>query len=401
MSTLSPAQIATLVRQAGFPEDKVARMTAIALAESSGNPRAHNPNANTGDNSYGLFQINMLGGMGPERRKQFGLSSNEELFDPATNAAAARKILESQGLNAWSVHRSGAADRFMEQARQAAGAPAAPLRMAGGSSTPAPAAAAEGFDPSRLMAQVFGTTSALGSRGQRPEAAPARTGGEMAQRILGTSFAGAAGFAPQGQVRMAGSRMPQIGAAAFGLDPEQVLQMVNSMPEFATPDFSSGSGPVRMAGGAGGPANKVAPLTRSIGGATTNWKRDPDAERSGYDIVKPGGVGAPIVTPVDLEITGKGFQGSGAGESGRGYGNWLSGRFQGADGRPYELLLGHLDGYDVEPGARVPAGTVLGRQGITGRAFGAHVTTHVNPLGHDGDAWGELDRLTRAWTASN
>jgi murein DD-endopeptidase MepM/ murein hydrolase activator NlpD len=149
------------------------------------------------------------------------------------------------------------------------------------------------------------------------------------------------------------------------------------------------------------PPPAVAPATgglRPIGGATTSWKRDPDAEQSGYDIVKPGGVGAPIVTPVDLEITGKGFQGRGSGETGQGYGNWLSGRFKGADGRPYELLLGHLDGYAVEPGAKIPAGTVLGRQGVTGRAFGAHVTTHVNAL-DGGDPWGELDRLTQAWTA--
>jgi hypothetical protein len=59
---------------------------AIAMAESGGNPQAHNTNAGTGDNSYGLWQINMLGDMGPERRKKYGLTSNDQLFDPATNA---------------------------------------------------------------------------------------------------------------------------------------------------------------------------------------------------------------------------------------------------------------------------------------------------------------------------
>jgi hypothetical protein len=61
---------------------------AIAMAESGGNPRAHNTDTSTGDNSYGLWQINMLGEMGPERRKKYGLSSNDQLFDPETNARA-------------------------------------------------------------------------------------------------------------------------------------------------------------------------------------------------------------------------------------------------------------------------------------------------------------------------
>ena len=61
-------------RQAGFSSKELRPvMAAIGLAESVGNPRAHNPNASTGDNSYGLMQINMLGAMGPERRAAFGI----------------------------------------------------------------------------------------------------------------------------------------------------------------------------------------------------------------------------------------------------------------------------------------------------------------------------------------
>lgn len=110
---LSNQQIAGYVRQAGFPEELVPRMVAIANAESGRIPNNRNPNAATGDNSYGLFQINMLGAMGPERRAQFGIQSNEQLYDPLTNAKAAKAIYDQQGLDAWSVHRSGAADKFM------------------------------------------------------------------------------------------------------------------------------------------------------------------------------------------------------------------------------------------------------------------------------------------------
>ena len=94
--------------QAGASPQQAAMMAAIAMPESGGNPYAHNPNARTGDNSYGLWQVNMLGGMGPERRKQFGLSRNEELFDPVTNARAALKLMQGRGgLGNWSTYRHG------------------------------------------------------------------------------------------------------------------------------------------------------------------------------------------------------------------------------------------------------------------------------------------------------
>ena len=390
MRALTPAQIAAHVRAAGFPEELVPTKVAIAMAESSGNPRAHNPNASTGDNSYGLFQINMLGGMGPERRRQFGLQSNEQLFDPAINAQAAKKIFDSQGLNAWSVHKSGAYKQFMPEAQQAArasssAAPAAPFAgPAGGvGSTPA------GASLDNLAAQILsgsGSFRMAGTSSMAPQAAApvARTPGELAGTMLDASFARAAG-------RLGGRRM----AADSALLPELFKAATGTSPEVVALATGRNEGPLAT------PASPGSPLALHpgrLGGATTNWKEDSDAEQSGYNIVKPGGVGAPIITPVDLEITGKGFQGEGSGETGRGYGNWLSGKFTGEDGRPYELLLGHLNDYSVKPGARVPAGSVLGTQGVTGRAFGAHVTTHVNALS-GGDPWKELNRLTKKWTA--
>ena len=118
--TLNQEQIARAAKAAGFPEDKIATMTAIAMAESSGRSGVINDNANTGDLSYGLWQINMIGDMGPERRKLFGIQSNEELLDPVTNAKAAYKIYELQGYGAWSVYKSGKYRDYMVSAKKAA-----------------------------------------------------------------------------------------------------------------------------------------------------------------------------------------------------------------------------------------------------------------------------------------
>jgi len=123
---LNKAQITGLLRQEGFPEEVIPTMVGIAGGESGFNPLAHNPNASTGDNSYGLFQINMLGGMGPERRKLFGIQSNEELFDPVKNVKAAKAIYDRQGLGAWSVYSSGAYKNNLPTAEDLQGAPLPP-----------------------------------------------------------------------------------------------------------------------------------------------------------------------------------------------------------------------------------------------------------------------------------
>lgn len=125
---LNVGQLKALALAAGFNDRDASIMAAIAMAESGGRSAAHNNNPRTGDNSYGLWQVNMLGGMGPERRRAFGIGSNEALFDPAVNASAARKVFESQGFGAWSVFKSGAYRQFLPAAMRAqAGAPPAPM----------------------------------------------------------------------------------------------------------------------------------------------------------------------------------------------------------------------------------------------------------------------------------
>jgi len=103
-----------LLAKAGFSGSALDTAEAVARAESGGNARAHNPNAGTGDNSYGLFQINMLGAMGPQRRAQFHLSANEDLYDPEVNARVAY-AMSNGGTNwsPWSTFKNGAYRAFL------------------------------------------------------------------------------------------------------------------------------------------------------------------------------------------------------------------------------------------------------------------------------------------------
>lgn len=93
---LTRAEIRTYAANAGFPESELDMAVEVALKESSGNPRAVNSVP-----CYGLWQINMAGKMGTDRRRALGISSNDALYDPAVNAKAA-KMIWSQAGNSWS-----------------------------------------------------------------------------------------------------------------------------------------------------------------------------------------------------------------------------------------------------------------------------------------------------------
>lgn len=81
-----------LLGWAGFKGRALNNAINVVYHESHGNTFDHNTNAKTGDNSYGLFQVNMLGEMGVKRKVWLKLDSYSQLFDPITNARVAYKL---------------------------------------------------------------------------------------------------------------------------------------------------------------------------------------------------------------------------------------------------------------------------------------------------------------------
>lgn len=110
--------------------DVLVTAVAIAWAESGGETSAHN--AIWPDDSYGLWQINMRGSLGPARRRQFGLKADVELLDPQTNANAAHAIWLGNGrsFKAWSTYTNRKYVSNVPAARRAIG------NMKGDSSNP-------------------------------------------------------------------------------------------------------------------------------------------------------------------------------------------------------------------------------------------------------------------------
>lgn len=232
MATLSLPQLIARARRGGFQGEEAAIAAAVAMAESGGNPLAHNPNAQTGDNSYGLWQVNMLGGMGPERRKEFGLRANEELFDPDVNARAAKQIRDSQGFGAWSVYKSGKYLDYLPQAKAALSeTPVTVGAAAGAGPAPPPASQASSGDPLQ----------------------------EFTSRLL-------AGFTSQGPSRSQ-PELPALGSASPSIETEVRRRAIEGI---VAGGFGGGQGGFSSGGFGASPealaANNIAPLERSGSG---------------------------------------------------------------------------------------------------------------------------------------
>ena len=97
---LADNELLQLLKFVGFEGNGLKMAWAVAKKESNGRPMAYNGNRKTGDSSYGIFQINMLGNLGDDRKEKFDLRSNVLLFDPVINAEIAYRMTNG-GIN-WS-----------------------------------------------------------------------------------------------------------------------------------------------------------------------------------------------------------------------------------------------------------------------------------------------------------
>jgi hypothetical protein len=100
-TTFSDVELAQLLYAVGFEGRALKTAWAVVKKESNGRPLAFNGNTRTGDSSYGIFQINMIGGLGVVRRDKYDLNSNKDLFDPVVNAEIAYHM--SNGGEDWTA----------------------------------------------------------------------------------------------------------------------------------------------------------------------------------------------------------------------------------------------------------------------------------------------------------
>jgi len=113
MARLSAREIHKAAMEAGFTPDEAVTMTAIALAESGGNPKAHN---SVNEDSRGLWQINM---------KAHPNFPRDAAYDPLTNARLAYEVSNhGRDICRWTTahrrHGGAAYQHHMNEALQGA-----------------------------------------------------------------------------------------------------------------------------------------------------------------------------------------------------------------------------------------------------------------------------------------
>ena len=115
---LTPAQGAQYLSQAGFSGQDLLNVLAVGRPQSDYRPGVHRTSTNNNaaaSGDFGWLQINYihLDGL-----RQAGIINNpSDLYDPATNARAAKWVHDRQGIGAWAAWKNvTAADRSAAQA---------------------------------------------------------------------------------------------------------------------------------------------------------------------------------------------------------------------------------------------------------------------------------------------
>lgn len=173
-------KLTQLAKSVGMPEDKIPQMVAIALAESGGDPSGHYTPEESGgtDDSYGLWQINMIGSLGPARIKEFGLKSKADLFDPVVNARAAKKVLEGSGFTAWSTYGTPKYNNFLKDIQNKEASKTDPEKSSKPSTTANPSQTPQASISPSQTTNISSTTTAQATQ---ISAAPSQTAEEIAK----------------------------------------------------------------------------------------------------------------------------------------------------------------------------------------------------------------------------
>ena len=115
-TSLTDSELVELLKAVGFKGEGLKTAWAVAKAESNGRPLAFNGNVSTGDSSYGVYQINMLQDLGPDRREKFNLDHNADLFNPVVNAKIAFHMTKGgKDWSSWSSYKKGATNKWLKK----------------------------------------------------------------------------------------------------------------------------------------------------------------------------------------------------------------------------------------------------------------------------------------------
>lgn len=191
--TYTLPQLKELALSVGFKGENADKAAAVAYAESTGDTGAHftPEESNNTDDSYGLWQINMIGDMGPERRKKFGLKSNKELLDPQVNARVAFAISGGSNFSAWSTYGEDKYKDALEKIKKLPDKTSQKTSAKPGATSPQASASAEPASSTVAAATPSADTDPMET--SSVSAAPSAAGDKVSQALTPPAGAGTGG----------------------------------------------------------------------------------------------------------------------------------------------------------------------------------------------------------------
>jgi muramidase (phage lysozyme) len=254
-------------------------------------------------------------------------------------------------------------DKLMTRYRQSLSATEAPPTTGATFPSASPAGAAAGGVPVAAGGGVFADVKPAPAppmpgqgQGLGMDARSLALGGVIAAAAAagagpGLQFLAGAAQQSREKQRMAGD---QLIAQALGLGRQEPTQGAAIQPAPQQQPAAAGPGATDGAALPGGPVVRSVSTSFDRGqpGIDLYW------EDKGFRSLLPG------------RIKDIGYQGSGRGASGKGYGKYVvKESIDPETGKPVDVLYAHLDEINVKKGQQVGEGAIIGRQGGTGRVL--------------------------------
>jgi murein DD-endopeptidase MepM/ murein hydrolase activator NlpD len=376
MVTLSVQAIYKAALKAGFSPHQATTWTAIALAESGGNPQAHNP---VGEDSRGLWQINLNA-----HTNTWG-----DLGDPEVNARAAYEVSrQGTDMRPWTVtHASNAGTNrdyrhYLGQVEQVTGVRGDPRGVEGYE-----AALPEPLEEETLTASGAAEDYDVMTSPPLPGAQQDTDSDGLVdayERFIGTdpdvADTDADGLSDAYELGHVDSDPLLVDTDVDGL-PDSVEAVQGTSAQAWDSDLDGisdrvevelGADPLRPDAGDGVAPASAQPetLLQATSGPVLPVQGETTAEfgheggphsapHGGHDIGVPSGT--PVAAPTDGRVEAADWHDT--------YGNYV--KIQNTDGT--STILAHLEELDVASGDVVTAGMTVGKAGSTGYSTGPHV----------------------------
>lgn len=370
---LTPLEVARFAYQAGVRGDEnIATAVAVCTEESQRYTEAWNFTEKTGDQSYGLWQINLLGKLREERMLAYELTAPSDLYKPEVNARIMADISKlGTKWGAWGAYTSGRFEKNLPEARAAVLALNAELAGV----KPKPAVTPPKVKPVAIPNVSF-RLILMAANSDGGAAAGGADDILLVQKALkmtvGLDYGAGGLFGPKTRTAYKKYQKTLYGDSPSAVDgipgPDSLTKLGKATRLFNVVDIPKVSAPAKAKAAVKNVVKKVTgnKVASPVPGHAVTYAYGVKNSRYAAGYHTGADYAARTGAPVVAVRNGRIIRSDSAGGA---YGNWI--QLLGDDGHVY--MYAHLSARQVSVGAVVKAGQQIGKVGATGNVTGPHL----------------------------